>query len=343
MKMNNFIKIFLIILLLANFNYAGGGKRNGTGGANELLIPVGVRGIALSGSNISNSFGIESLHWNPAGLSKTSHSVEATFSYMSHIADIGVNYGAVAANVPELGIFSFSIKALNVGEIPVTTNANPDGTGQTFSPQFLTLGLTFARNLSDKISVGLTANLISERMDLVSAMGVAFNIGVMYEHLASINGLSFGVVLKNLGPQMKFDGSGLLNNAVTPQFNRPGEYYKIDAAGFELPSSLELGLSYQPQIDEENALLITSSFQSNNFSGDEYKIGAEYGYSNTFFIRGGYSAAPELESENYLYGLTAGIGLNYEPQKGINLRFDYAYRDVKVFDSNHVFALTVGF
>lgn len=341
-KISRFLIIVFALLLALDVAYAGGGNRTGTGGAAQLLIPVGPRGIAMGESNIATSYGIESLFWNPAGVSKMQNSAGVMFSHMSYIADIGVEYGAVSANFEGFGIVSFSIKALSIGDIPVTTTLNPDGTGDTFSPQMLTAGVTYSRQLTERISVGLTTNIISETLGEVSATGIGFNVGVIYDDLADINGLSIGVVMKNIGPQMEYDGPGLLQQATVNTFNRPPQFYKVDSAPFELPSTFELGVGYKPVLDNMNSLQISSTFQNNNFSGDEYKLGLEYGYNNLFFVRGGYRMAPDLDSEDYIYGFSAGVGLQYQVE-GIALQVDYAFRDVEYFDGNHVFALSLGF
>ena len=272
--MKNIIKILLaFILLLAVDAFAGGGKRTGTGGAAELLIPVGPRGIAMAGANLSTSTGIEALFWNPAGVALMQNNADVIFSHMSYIADIGVDYGAIAANFEGFGVVSFSIKSLSVGDILITTTSNPDGTGETFSPSFIVAGLSYSRQLTETISVGLTTNFISERMADVSASGVAFDVGVMYNNLADINGLSLGVVIKNLGPEMKFSGGGLFQRGQIDDVNRGPTFYLVDAAAFELPSNFQLGLGYSPVLDEINSLQFSGIYQNNNFSGDEYKIG----------------------------------------------------------------------
>lgn len=334
-------KLVLLLLLSSVVIYAGGGTRNGTGGAAQLLIPVGARGIGLGGSDLSSMKGIEALYWNPAGISRVDNGVEATFSRMSYLADIGVNYGAVSFQLADIGVVAVSLKTLAIGDIDVTTIQNPDGTGQTYAPQLMTAGVTYARNLSDRISVGITGNLISEKLGLVSSTGVAFNIGVMYTGLGGFDGLSFAIVMKNIGPQIKFNGSGLNVLGSANGYHRPSQYYTIDAAAYELPSSLELGLAYTPIMTENNMLSISTTFQNNNFSGDQYKLGAEYTFNNLFSLRGGYTLAPEYDDEEFIYGLTAGFGINYEIE-GLKVRFDYAYRDVDYFDSNHTFALTFG-
>ncbi len=340
--MKNILKILLaFILLLAVDAFAGGGKRTGTGGAAELLIPVGPRGIAMAGANLSTSTGIEALFWNPAGVSHMQNNADVIFSHMSYIADIGVDYGAIAANFEGFGVVSFSIKSLSVGDILVTTTANPDGTGETFSPTFIVAGLSYSRQLTESISVGFTTNFISESMADVSATGVAFDVGVMYNNLADINGLSLGVVVKNLGPEMKFSGGGLFQEGQINDVNRPPTFYTVDAAAFELPSNFQLGLGYSPVLDETNSLQFSGIYQNNNFSGDEYKVGGEYGYNDLFFVRAGYQLAPQV-SDDYLYGFTAGVGIDYVVE-GFGFKVDYAYREVEFFDGNHVFALTLGF
>lgn len=336
--------ILLLILATAESIFAGGGKRNGTGGASELLIPVGVRGIGLSGANTSTTTGIEALYWNPAGVARTENSAEATFSYMKYIADMGVTYGAISANIGGFGALALSIKSLSFGDIPVTTTLNPDGTGETFNPQFMTIGLSYARALSDRISVGITGNMILENIAEVSATGLAFNIGIQYENLGDLTGLSLGVVIKNLGPQMTFDGPGLYTQATSSEYIRPSQFYKVESAAFELPSQLEFGLAYKPVLDEQNSLLVATTFQNNNFSGDVYKAGAEYTFNNLISLRGGYAYTPESQETGNIWGFTAGAGLNFDIGGGTGVRVDYAYRQVKSsFDANHVFSVGLAF
>jgi len=342
--MKSLIRLLLIVFFFQfTFDaYAGGGNRTGTGGATQLLIPVGPRGIAMGESNIATSHGVEALFWNPAGTARLGSSVDVMFSHMSYIADIGVEYGAVAANFEGLGVIALSLKSLSIGDIPVTTTQDPDGTGATFAPQMLTTGLSYARQLTDRISVGLTMNIIMETLGDVNASGIGFNVGVIYESLADIDGLSMGIAMKNVGPQMKYDGSGLLTLANASGQQRPPAYYKIEAASFDLPSSFEMGLGYKMKLTEDNSVQLSGAYQTNNFSADEYKVGAEYGYKNMFFARAGYQGAPQVSSENYLYGLTAGVGIHYD-LSGIALTVDYAYRDAQYFNGNHIFALSLGF
>jgi hypothetical protein len=337
------LAVFLLLIAFATAAHAGAGNREGTSGATELLIPVGTRDIAMGGSTIATTSGVDALFWNPASAAKMTNSVGLYVSHMSYIADIGVDYGAVSANFEGLGVLSLSIKSLAIGAIPVTTTQNPDGTGQMFTPQYFTVGISYGRRLSDRIAVGITTNIITERLGEVSANGVGFNVGVVYDNLGSVDGLSLGVTVKNIGPQMKFDGTGLLNQASVSGQNRPPQFYSVDAAGFELPSSIEFGLGYKKSFTGDNSFLLSSGFQSNNFSPDEYKLGIEYAYQDMFFLRGGYDFSQKDQlGGQYLFGAAFGAGV-HTALGSVDVTFDYAYRAMKVFDSNHVFSLKLGF
>ena len=146
--MKNIFRLLIIVLalLLTLDVYAGGGNRTGTGGAAQLLIPVGPRGIAMGEANLAVAQGIESIFWNPAGVANMQNSTSVMFSHMSYLADIGVEYGAVATNIEGFGVVALSLKSLGIGDILVTTTTDPDGLGgAVFSPQMLTAGLTYSR------------------------------------------------------------------------------------------------------------------------------------------------------------------------------------------------------
>ena len=335
----------IILLLAVSSAFAGGGSRTGTAGAGQLLIPVGPRGIAMGESNLVTATGVEALFWNPAGVAHMTNNADVLFSYMSYIADIGVQYGAVSANFEGFGAVSFAVKSLSVGDILVTTTSTPDGTGETYSPTMIVAGMSYSRMLTDAISVGLTANLVTETLAEVSATGVAFDFGVIYNNLADISGLSIGVVAKNFGTNMTFDGTGLYQVVSEPPYN-VNRYLTVQAAPFEMPFNFQLAAGYKRPLDQINSLEFTGIYMNNNFSPDEWKLGAEYGYNNMFFVRAGYQFASDpgesFGESNYLYGFTAGAGFNYQVE-GFSVKVDYAYRYAQFFDGNNVFALTLGF
>ena len=347
------IRIFtlcLICLLLLGIVATGSAqnKRVGTAAAPELQIPIGARDLAMGGSTIAVSEGVEAIYWNPAGLGKMTSSAEAMFSNMSYIADIGVNYGAVAGSFGQFGTVALSVKSLNFGDINITTVDDPDGLGgRVFSPAFVTVGLSFARSLTDAISAGATVKIISEQIHRVSASGVAFDFGVQYNRLGGIPGFSVGVAVKNIGGQMKFDGSGLLRDAIASDVGRGVQKFKSEAASFELPSTIEIGLSYQRNFGDNFGTIVNGTFTNNNLFLDEYRLGAELAYkfeSMSLFARAGAAVTPKdqnAEAEN-VFGACFGAGITTNAA-GVNITLDYAYRSAQFFNANQVFSVKFGF
>ncbi len=335
--------ILLAISTLFVDTYAGGGKRNGTAAAQELMIPVSARGMALSGAYVAGIEGIDAIYYNPAGLGVSNNSAEAMFSYMNYIADIGFTYAAVGMNFEGFGSLGFSVRSLDFGDIPVTNEENPYGTGATFSPTFVTVGVTYSNALTDRIRVGVNVNLISETIVSTSATGFAFDAGVQYNGVAGVEGLKLGVAVKNLGPQIDWDGPDLLRTAVENDAKRGPQYYKIDAAAFELPSQLEMGLAYEAHFSDQFKGVVSTMFQNNNFSDDEYRFAGELSFKNMFFVRGGYTYVKEAvgNEDEFLFGPSFGVGVKMTGS--LDIAVDYAYRTVRYFNSNHMITLKLGF
>ncbi len=342
-KLTIIFTVFLTITILTTNVFAGGGKRNGTAGAQELLIPVSARGLAMGGAYVSGITGLDAIFYNPAGFGGSELGTEAMFSYMSYIADIGFSFAAVGVNLGDLGAIAFNVRTLDFGDIPVTTIDNPYGTGTTFSPSFFVGGVTYSNSLTDRIRVGVNLNLISESIIRTSASGFSFDAGIQYDGLAGVEGLKMGVVLKNLGSQIKYDGEDLIRTAEDGTGSRGPQFYKIDAASFELPSQLEFGVAYSYKFDESNKAIFASSFQNNNFANDEYKIAGEFNYDDLFFIRGGYTYVSENvdDTNQNIWGPTFGVGIVL--RTGVDIVVDYAFRSVDYFDANHMFTVKLGF
>src|SRR5712664_3304670 len=81
---------------------AGSDGRKGTEGALELKLPVGPRGTALGGAVTADASGIDALFFNPAGLATVAHT-DVAFTHTTYIADMKINYAAVATNLKTLG------------------------------------------------------------------------------------------------------------------------------------------------------------------------------------------------------------------------------------------------
>jgi hypothetical protein len=334
--------VFILFIISASLLFAGRGDKAGTASGTQLMIPVGARAIGLGYSPLANIKGIESIPLNPGGFGFFGQKNQVMFSTMSWIADINVNYIAIGTALENIGSLAFTLKSLSIGKIQVTTEDEPDGTGETVSPTFLTVGGTYARRITDNISFGVTANLLYEKMAEVSVTSIAFNAGVQYVNIGGIDGLSIGVVVRNLGPTMKYDGIGLLREADVSDALRGNSIVKIEADDAELPSTIEIGLAYQKVLAGKNIINISSLFQNNNFSNDEYKFGVEYSFRNQIFFRTGAVFSSKSEYQENIFGPAFGLGINTHISS-FDLQVDYAYRKTQYFAGNHVFSIIVNF
>ena len=317
--------------------------RKGTSGAEELIIPVGPRGTALSGTVTSDVTGIESMFWNPAGLG-TVAGTEVLFTHTSYLADMKVNYAAAATKVGGLGVLGLSAKVLSIGDIIVTTEQAPDGTGQILTPTFTVLGGTWAKELTDRVRFGATLQLVNEHVAEVSANGVAMDFGVQYD--TGWRGLRFGVVMKNFGPSMSFSGSGFDQAILDPDQDPSAAKRTLSysSAPFELPSYFTLAATYDLYHYGQNRFQLLGSFQNNNFSGDTFAGGAELTYHDFLALRGSYygtltSATDPTTGDESMsfaagddawsgYALGAGIVV---PTGGNKLAIDFTWKPVRAY------------
>ena len=335
------MKRLLLIVLITITSIpllAGDPARKGTTGAEELLIPVGARGIATGGAMLASLTGLESIYYNPAGLD-LGNQTEAMFSYMNYIADINVSYFAASANLGELGSIGLSFKTFDFGNIPITTNELPDGTGSTYSPSFLTVGITYSKIITDRISVGTNLKLISESIQDTKATGVAVDFGVQYRFNPRFY---LGASLKNIGSNLVYSGPELQSSTTIQGANdgTSGGVYEVVAEEFQIPSYFELSLGYNYKFNEQNDIVFGSTFTANNSLEDKMNFGAEYSFLKTLFLRGGYNFLLGGSSEQSIFGFTAGAGVDYLIGNGLGVTFDYAFRDVKDFPTaNHVFTV----
>ena len=336
-------KILLVIMLLSFSvaNFAGDKTRRGTSGADQLLIPVGAQSIASGGAFLSRITGVNSVYYNPAGLDLMS-GTEALFDYMSYIADINLAYFAIGTQLGDFGSVALTYRTVDFGDIPVTTFENPDGTGETYSPNFFVAGITYSKTVTDRVSAGVNFKIVNEEIMSASATGMAIDFGVQYRFGEN---LSLAAAVKNIGSNMVYTGEDLKIRTEVPGsgYGSGNGVYQADAEPFQIPSYFELALAYDFNMNDQNDLALGSTFRNNNNLQDEMMFGLEYGFMNVFFLRGGYNLLLKGSdpNNNYssIYDYTFGAGVNYKTGD-IGISFDYAFRNVKEFqNANHVFTV----
>lgn len=320
---------------------AGNPDRQGEAGAYELLMNPWARSAGLHTMTTANVQGVEANWINVAGLSRI-NKTEVAVGNADYLrgTDIRMNAFGVSQRVGKSGAFGLSLMALSLGDIPVTTTEQPEGTGATYSPSIFNIGFGYAHTFENKVSVGVLIRGISESLADVSAFGFAIDAGVQYVTGEQDN-FKFGISLRNVGSRMSFGGEGLSISGPRPGRGTYELTFDQRSASFELPSMLNIGMSYDFILGEKNRITAIGNFTANSFSEDMIGGGLEYAFSNILMLRGGYrydfgSSNPEAAP---LYsGPAAGASLELplsKENKKTRLGIDYAWRQTNIYNGTH--------
>lgn len=266
-------------------------NRVGQAGALELLMNTTAKSSGFNGLNIGSTDGIESASVNPAGVATTT-GTEMVFAHTRWLIGTGISVNSFGLSQSlgaegTGGVIGVSLNAIRLGEFVRTTVALPDGTMGTFSPAITNIGISYAKKFTEHILVGATIRLISQSTPDINANGACFDAGVQYRALEN-DALKIGVTLRNVGPAMKFSGSGL-ENRVNLEPNNPyntGVVLPVDK--FELPSILSMGASYDFRFGSKNTLTAMGGFISNAFYYNQLGAGLQYQYSEWVALRASF-------------------------------------------------------
>jgi hypothetical protein len=320
--------------------FAGNEDRAGQAGGQSLLVNPWARSNGWAGANSANSVGLEAMFLNVAGTAFTKKT-EIMFAHNQYMVGSGTNINSFGftQRVGETGVLGMGIVAMDFGNLMVTTVNMPEGGLGTFKPNYLNLGVSYAKEFSNSIYGGIALKVVSESTSDIGAQGVALDAGVKYV-TGDNNKVKFGIALKNVGPRMSYKGDGLAFRGVVPS---TGTNMTVEqrSESFDLPSLVNIGGSYDFLFDEKNRLTVAGNFTSNSFTKDQYSVGLEYGFRNMLLLRGGYvfenGISDDLNRSTAYTGPAGGftfeVPLN---DKGTTFSFDYAYRFTNPFNGSHV-------
>lgn len=292
---------------------AGNPDRSGQAGGTQLLINPWARSSGWAGANSATATGLESQFLNVAGLAHTPKT-ELLFSRTSLYqgAGIAMNAFGFSQKVGSSGALGLGIVSTDFGDIDITTTESPDGGLGQFSPQFLNLSLSYAREFSNSIYGGVNVKVLSEGISDLRAQGICFDAGIQYITGKRRN-VKFGISLKNVGPQMAYSGDGISQKAALIS---TGAALTLEqrSSRFDLPSLIMIGGNYDYFFSKENTdhrLSASGTFVSNSFTQDQFNVGFEYAFKSMFMGRVGYSYEKDILSSterlSAFTGPTAGL------------------------------------
>ncbi len=333
------LKILALILVLSAAQ-AFSQNKVGTTAAPFLGIGAGPRAIGMGGAFTAVADDPSALYWNPGGISRTGQSA-VLVEHTNYLVGTSFNYFAGVVALNSDNALGLSVTNLNYGSDIVTTVSQPDGTGETWSASDWAVGLSYARNLTDRFSIGGTAKLIMQNIWHESATGFAVDAGLLY--ITPFNNMKIGMAISNFGTDMQMGGTDLLiSYDPNPSMagnnkNIPAQYY---TDSYPLPLFFRVGLAMDVIKAGDSKLTLAADAIHPSDNDQSVNVGAEYSWSNTLYLRAGYKS---LFIPNSQEGLTLGVGLRYAITMRLILSLDYAYENYGLLKNIQEFGVSVGF
>jgi hypothetical protein len=293
----------------------------GTTSFQFLEVLTSARGSALGNAFCSMADNSEAEFYNPAGLTGINN-IDMSAGYVNWFLDAAQYSFTAGYNLEGYGVLGFQAMFTDVGVIEETRvdalgfhGDSYDGlTGRTFRPNSIVIGLSFARDLTDKLSMGITAKIVHENLIYKTATAFAFDGGILFK--TGFRNIVVDATIRHFGQQVKY---------IDQSFPLP-QTFTIGASSFLLSDKDPL----IAQSDQHSVRLAYEMVQPRDYD-QQHCVGMEYGFESFLFLRGGYQFNSDEQS------WSAGLGLQYN-----GLRIDYAYNDFgQYLDAVHRF--TIGY
>ena len=308
-------------------------EKVGTVGCQFLEIGAGPRGVGMGEAMVSATEGVESAYWNPAGLRSIVRPT-AFFAYGSWPAGISHQFAAFAMRTPVVrGVVAVSVTSLQMDPMSVRTADTPEGVGVEFDPSDIALGLTYAREFTDKFAAGGTLRWVHsglgdlsvlnvEGLEDYSAWGFVGDFGTLYN--TGFRSLKIGLMIQNMGPEITYREEPV-----------------------RMPTSFKFGVSMNIIETPGQTVKVAAEFRHPSDTSEKINVGAEYALNDMYFLRAGYKMGYDLES------FTAGGGAQIDaatlgagtlgPLTLGHVGLDYSYAAFGYFPAIHRVGITVEF
>ncbi len=338
--MKNYTLYLLPVFAIAVLSTAAYSQKVGSTSMQFLKVMPVARATAMGDAYSVLASGADAVFWNPAGVAHT-ESNELSLTYVKWIFDTQQGALSYATTIKGFGSLGVQLQYVDFGEIeealwtsPYRDNLDSPGlTGRTFRPFTYLVGLTYADQLTDKFSTGLTVKYVHETLydgqahqattskgDTVMvntwADGLMFDFGLQYN--TGYKSIRIGASVQNFGANVTYANEG---NSIPLALRVGIAADLIGANGLYLSS-------------ESNRITMAFDlFQPNDYEQQAH-VGMEYEYAQTFALRAGYKFNYDAD------GLTAGVG--FQHQSGpMRIMVDYSFGQMS-YNLGNVHRISVG-
>ena len=341
-------KTILILLISVNLSAQTEISRVGTSGAQFLKLGVSARACALGETMVAVRGDVSGLYWNAAGIASITQK-SMLVSRNELYVNLDYNFVGIVLPLSQSSSAGLSALYLNSGDMEVTTIDEPEGTGSYFSWQAYSIGISYARYFTDRLSLGGTLKYVREGAYAEKAHTVALDVGALLD--TGVLGFRLGLSMSNIGKNMRF------SNPPAPADNDFTETginatTLLQTRSYPLPLNFRLGLSTDVigkssviNQNEHNRLTCNMDACDPNDAFLRANFGMEYEWKELFSLRGGYRGVA-IESDPMTdydtSGFSFGAGIKYDASI-VRIQFDYAFVDFSVLGNTHHFSLALSF
>lgn len=257
-----------------------------------LRVGFGARAAALGESFTAARNDGACLWWNPGSLGFTNRS-EVFATYHRWFQDFNDQYAGINYATRK-GVFGLGFVYSWVGGIDEWDENNLPVADTTGSQNTWILQLGYGKKISPKLSLGAGFKFLSDKIVDQSGSGFAFDLGTNINPIPKVN---LGLVLRNVGPTMKYD-----------------------ATGYPLPTEIRMGAVFGPFY--QNSIFLDLSAVAG--SGFLAHFGDEYWIKEILALRIGFKADHQVNK------LTFGAGAKI---KGFHI--DYTFAGYNILGATH--------
>lgn len=344
----------LVLAALAVGPVDASGK-SGLTGAAFLKIGVGARAAGLGSAYTTATGDATQLFWNPAGVA-IDRGTQATINHNQWIADLDHLAIGVTRRFGSLGTIGLGIVSLGVTGIASDRDVVPafiedftpfDSNTGSYDYQDLAIGITWARNVTNKLSMGLTGKMISQSIDDESATAFALDVGAIYR--IGFRGARIGARLNNLGNDIDFFDR---QSAPLPLIFSIGSAIDIIE---ENDMGTKLTLMADATKPQDSDQLVFTAGELQVMHRLKLRGGYKFNYSGTTDDKTDETSGgrgPALSAENPTStnftadrteeGYTLGMGVDVKVS-GFDVVVDYAFTEFGILDNVHRVSLNLAF
>ena len=347
MMIRSILKLLIMVsLIFAQNNVA-------TTSAAFLEIGPGARSLGMGSAYVSVANDASSLYWNPAGIVNVSRPEVQSF-YTPWLVETQYYYNTAVVPLGPYGNLGFSFTAITMDEMIVRTVQDPEPSdyGQKFDAGNISMGIAYAKKLTDRFSFGFQTKFIQESIWQMNAQGFAVDIGTLF---ITKRDLRIGMSVSNFGGKLGMEGNNTLVDIDVDE-NIYGNNDRIDGnlgtAKWPLPLMFRFGISREFTFASNMKCLFAVDAIHPNNNPEYLNIGLEYSAMDMVFLRVGkshtfYELSFQEEDQNIdigpEQGLSFGAGVKYQIPRGPMINIDYVFTDFGIFNNIEGYSISFTF